>query len=75
MNLRPSVETVGIPVPEEFYENYVCIPISELAHTSGLSVDTVRSQIPEYNADGRAYLTVFHRLSDGEEMVSGYIFE
>ena len=77
MNIsESSTATVsGIPVPCEVYENHVCEPLAEVARRSGASVSAVRALISEMNEDGRGYLTIFHRLNDGVEMVSGYIFD
>lgn len=75
MNLYDSCVTTGIPVPCELYDNYVSQPIAEVARKSRASVAHVRRLTAEMNADGRAMLAIYHRLSDGEEMVSGYIFD
>lgn len=75
MNIFDRVIRAGIPVPEAFYENYVCVALSEVARKAGMSKAEARADLERQNAAGTTYLTVFHRLSDGEEIVSGYIFQ
>lgn len=75
MTLSSDRIVPGIPVPESFYDNYVCVTLSELAVTSRMSAAQVRESIARDNASGRTYLAIFRRLSDGEEMVAGYVFD
>jgi len=75
VNIFGTVILPGIPVPEEFYDNYISIELQELAIAHGMSVSKARSEIARLNAVGETYVTIFNRLSDGVEMVSGYILE
>ena len=74
MDISRNFCVPGIPVPCDLYENYVCVALSELAETSGMSISEVRAHILRDNASGAAYLSIFRRFSDGVEMVAGYIF-
>ena len=74
MNVFDKRVSTGIPVPCELDENYVSILLSELAETSQMSVSEARSEIDRLNLSDFAYLTIFNRISDGLEMVTGYIF-
>ena len=74
MDISRDFSVPGIPVPCELYENYVCVALSELAETSRMSISEVRAHILRDTASGVAYLSLFHRISDGVEMVAGYIF-
>lgn len=75
MNIFDRSVEAGIPVPEQFYKNYVSVSLAELAMTSRMSVEEARADIEKNNAEGRTYLSVFHAFGTGEEWVSGYVFE
>lgn len=74
MNLYNRPIVAGIPVPCELYDNYVSQPVTKVAKDSNASVAQVRRLTAEMNADGRAVLAIYKGV-DGEERVSGYIFE
>lgn len=75
MNIFDKLVSAGIPVPEEFYDNYVCVELCELARKHSMSIAKARLEIDRLNLEGETYLTIFNRVSDGVEMVSGYIFK